>query len=180
MRDYDPGTGRYVESDPIGLGGGLNPYVYANGNPLRWIDVFGLYTAEELANIIFNETESLSGPGIHEARIAVGQVAVNRERPGRVDTGIAPAKLTKRARDALANEVAAVVNAYSDAKSAAADAQCRKDDTGGAKGFVIKGNSLKEKRYGRFPVLQQFGPFNNSNATQDLPATGVYINTFAE
>jgi len=41
-RDYDPDTGRYLQPDPIGLAGGLNPYVYANANPLRYIDPFGL------------------------------------------------------------------------------------------------------------------------------------------
>jgi len=42
FRYYDPSTGRYITSDPIGLDGGLNTYEYVYNNPLNWIDTYGL------------------------------------------------------------------------------------------------------------------------------------------
>jgi RHS repeat-associated protein len=48
-RYYDVESGRYIQRDPIGLDGGLNPYVYIGGNPLQLIDPYGL---SALANVL--------------------------------------------------------------------------------------------------------------------------------
>jgi len=41
-RDYEAATGRYVQSDPIGLNGGLTTFSYTEGNPLNGVDPQGL------------------------------------------------------------------------------------------------------------------------------------------
>lgn len=41
-RNFDPKIGRFIESDPIGLNGGINTYRYGLNNPLIFSDPLGL------------------------------------------------------------------------------------------------------------------------------------------
>jgi RHS repeat-associated protein len=47
-RDYDPTTGRYIQADPIGLGGGSNLFAYVGGNPVNRIDPEGLESRDHV------------------------------------------------------------------------------------------------------------------------------------
>jgi RHS repeat-associated protein len=52
FRDYDPAVGGYVESDPIGLRGGMNTYAYVHNQPLQLIDPRGLSALSEYADCL--------------------------------------------------------------------------------------------------------------------------------
>jgi len=45
-RYYNPATGRYISSDPIGLEGGINTFLYVDASPVMMIDSEGLNAGE--------------------------------------------------------------------------------------------------------------------------------------
>ena len=49
-RYYDPSVGRFTQTDPVGLQGGVNLYAYAGGNPTNFVDPLG--TLASLSNLV--------------------------------------------------------------------------------------------------------------------------------
>jgi RHS repeat-associated protein len=49
-RYYDPGSGRFLQRDPIGILAGLNVYLYADGKPSLVVDPLGLQPADQVLN----------------------------------------------------------------------------------------------------------------------------------
>ncbi|MGH1456154.1 MAG: RHS repeat-associated core domain-containing protein [Alphaproteobacteria bacterium] len=63
-RYYDPTTGRYISSDPIGLNGGLNTFAYVGANPVMFIDPEGLTSVDTAGDILDDAAKGVSKGGI--------------------------------------------------------------------------------------------------------------------
>ena len=51
FRTYEPVTGRYLQSDPIGLAGGLSTYAYVESNPLNYVDSLSLAVGDRYGSM---------------------------------------------------------------------------------------------------------------------------------
>lgn len=108
FRDYDPSSGRYVQSDPIGLGGGISTYGYAGSNPLSWTDFFGKAHSGRTERVpggnrttVRIDTPHVDGQQRHAHVCERGctDIVVNQDGTG--SHGTDPKKLSNRVRDFL-------------------------------------------------------------------------------
>jgi RHS repeat-associated protein len=67
FRDYDPATGRYIESDPLGISGGVSTFSYTGSNPLIRVDTSGLKAVAIKPGSTSNEGRTICKNGVAES-----------------------------------------------------------------------------------------------------------------
>lgn len=133
-----------------------------------------MLTTTQIANIIFNETQSLSGAGIDQARTNIAMTILNAEKKGKARPMTAPDSAT-----VSPVEKAIYAACLSAAQQAVADQKKGVDPTNGVTHFNFRPTSSTSPFFG-FPQRTQLGPFRNSYPTPALPASGVYANTYGK
>jgi len=133
---------------------------------------------QERAAIIFNETRSLSGSDIQKAREYLAHAISNADETWGDQrfryAGSAPAIVPRGVPEVE-------LNAYESAVAAVAAAKAQRangiDPTEGALNFNFR-TPTQSGTFQNRSVKTPMGPFDNSFPTDELPATGIYSNTY--
>ncbi|MGH7840980.1 MAG: hypothetical protein ACREQT_05595 [Candidatus Binataceae bacterium] len=127
---------------------------------------------QQIANILFNETRSLNGLGILAARINLAHAILNAEAsPHGLPQMASPVAKVPPAERATYDACLIAV------QQARADAASKLDPTAGAQHFNFRKNAWPGDFQGH-KLKTSIGPLSNSYPTEDLPASGIYANTY--
>jgi RHS repeat-associated protein len=74
-RNYMPNLGRYVESDPVGLAGGMNLYGYAAANPIKYFDQSGECVGPLILECAEIGWEVIEGSALYFRLLATASIA---------------------------------------------------------------------------------------------------------
>ncbi|WP_231108328.1 RHS repeat-associated core domain-containing protein, partial [Xanthomonas graminis] len=102
-RDYDASAGRYGQSDPLGLDGGIDTHAYVNGSSLGYIDPFGLARTSIDAAI----QQALMRGDVGELETILEAAATNEER---ASARAAINRLNTRVGDIVSKECRGSIN----------------------------------------------------------------------
>src|SRR5207248_1777734 len=129
-------------------------------------------TDDQIASIIFNETRSLSGPSIDDARYNNAMVILHNNLNLRTLPKMAPPRAAVPSQ-----EQAAYDSILSVVRRARSDFLNGINPTNGATNFNFRPTN-SGARHDNMSVRTQVGPLRNSFPTRELPANGIYANTY--
>jgi hypothetical protein len=141
-------------------------------------------TDDEIANIVFNETASLSGTGIDDARTAIANATINGdERLGQNRPATAPSTINRALSTSEQNDLQNIKSVLiPNVRAARLNGV---DPTAGAEFFNFRDlnkftqiglqglTTSLNTNIGKSPS-QTFGPFNNSAPSNDLGPTDIF------
>ena len=107
QRDFEPATGRYTQSDPLGLDADISLYAYVGNDPLSYIDPLGLFGWRDAAGFVpvlgsgLDAYDAFKCGNIGMGLLNLGLAALDLTGAGAIVKGIAVGTMKYAARRSI-------------------------------------------------------------------------------